>query len=235
MAGDWIKMRCNLDTDPAVFQLAALLKMDELGVVGRLWKVWSWTDQHCANGNDVAVTGVTLDRLTATPGFAEAMRKVGWLAGRDGALTFPHFDRHNGQTAKNRGLTAIRVAKHRNAEVTDESLPEKRRVEKKEAHTQQRAIQTPTIGEVVEAGKLIGIEEEICRKWFNECESNPFAPDGGWTRVRGDAVVPINMDRWRHALAGYWAGWQNRNAARPNGTGAGKVKTQAQSKYVNEF
>jgi len=221
MANDWIKMRCMLDTDPAVYEMAATLEMGELDVVGRLWKVWSWADQHSVDGNAVRVTGVTLDRLTATPGFTSAMREVGWLEGEDHALTFPNFARHNGQTAKNRGLTAMRVAKHRNGAVTGESLPEKSRVEKKEAHTQQAAVKTPTVEEVIEAGKLIGIEEEICRKWFDECEANPFTFDGGWTRIRGGEAVPMNMDRWRNALSAYAVGWRSRKAIASGGASGG--------------
>ena len=34
MAGDWIKMRCNLDTDWRVIQIASQLEMSELHVVG---------------------------------------------------------------------------------------------------------------------------------------------------------------------------------------------------------
>jgi hypothetical protein len=221
MANDWIKMRCMLDTDPAVYEMAATLGIGELDVVGRLWKVWSWADQHSVDGNAVRVTGVTLDRLTATPGFTSAMREVGWLEGEDHALTFPNFARHNGQTAKNRGLTAMRVAKHRNGAVTDESLPEKRRIEKKEAHTQQGAVKTPAVEEVIEAGKLIGIEEEICRKWFDECEANPFTFDGGWTRIRGGEAVPMNMDRWRNALSAYAVGWRSRKAIASSGASGG--------------
>ena len=217
MANDWIKMRCMLDTDPAVYEMAAALEMGELDVVGRLWKVWSWADQHSVDGNAVRVTGVTLDRLTATPGFTSAMREVGWLEGEDHALTFPNFARHNGQTAKNRGLTAMRVAKHRNGAVTAGSLAEKSREEKKEAHTQQAAVKTPTVEEVIEAGKLIGIEEEICRKWFDECEANPFTFDGGWTRIRGGEAVPMNMDRWRNALSAYAVGWRSRHPVAPKG------------------
>jgi hypothetical protein len=99
-----------------------------------LWKVWSWADAHTLDGNAIRVTDVTLDRFTLVTGFADALRKVGWLEGRDGLLTFPRFAEHNGQTAKNRAETKERVAKHRNAksvtDVTEKPLPEKRREEK---------------------------------------------------------------------------------------------------------
>lgn len=146
MAGDWIKMRTNLDTDPRVIDIATRLGISELQVVGMLWKVWSWADAHTLDGNAIRVTDVTLDRFTLVTGFADALRKVGWLEGRDGLLTFPRFAEHNGQTAKNRAETKERVAKHRNAktvtDVTQKPLPEKRREEKntKERETGENRI-----------------------------------------------------------------------------------------------
>ena len=135
MAGDWIKMRTNLDTDPRVFAMAESLGLDDLHVVGLLWKVWAWADSHTQDGNGVSVTQSRLDRITGVSGFADALRKVGWMEGRDGALTFPNFTEHNGQTAKTRANTAKRVEKHRNAASVTQALPEKRREEKSITHT----------------------------------------------------------------------------------------------------
>ena len=172
MAGDWIKMRCNLDTDPAVFQMAAALGIDELAVVGRLWKVWAWADQHIADCNAVSVTANVLDRITTTPGFAEAMRKVGWLEGRDGDLSFPHFDRHNGQTAKKRALTKNRVEKARADSVTLPALQE--RYQRREEKSNISLIQgePPAVGfteeQVIEAGRRASIAEDICRAYYDD-------------------------------------------------------------------
>ena len=115
MAGDWIKMRANLDTHPKVVTLASTLSTSELHVIGMLWKVWTWADQHSLDGNAVSVTESFLDRMTSATGFAVALRKVGWLDGRDGSLSFPRFAEHNGQTAKTREETNARVARHRAA------------------------------------------------------------------------------------------------------------------------
>ena len=135
MAGDWIKMKTNLDTNPKVIQLATELEISELHVVGLLWKVWSWADQHSIDGNAISVTDATLDRFTGVTGFANALRNVGWLEGENGSLSFPRFEEHNGQTAKKRANTNKRVANHRNAksvtDVTPKVLPEKRREEKR--------------------------------------------------------------------------------------------------------
>jgi hypothetical protein len=140
MAGDWIKMRQNLGSDPDVIEIACKLSLDEFGVVGRLHAVWSWLDQHSDDGTNVRIVSAFLDRLTACPGFADAMRAVGWLDGRDGALTFPGYQEHNGETAKRRATEAKRKADQRDkrdkcptqngTHVPDTPGPEKRRVEK---------------------------------------------------------------------------------------------------------
>jgi len=108
MAGDWIKMRTNLDTDPAVVRIASGLKTDRYSVVGRLHKIWSWANEHLTDGQDVPVDAEFLDSLVETPGFSAELRRVGWLSGRDGSLIFPGFDRHNGASAKARAQDAIR-------------------------------------------------------------------------------------------------------------------------------
>lgn len=136
MAGDWIKMRCNLDTDPAVFQIAAQLGLDELSVVGRLWKVWAWADQHVGGEcHATGVTDVTLDRISTTPGFAAAMRRVGWITGESDSPALPRFDRHNGQSAKTRALATERQARKRHADVTPESRPEREQRREEKSNT----------------------------------------------------------------------------------------------------
>jgi hypothetical protein len=142
MAGDWIKLEHTTPDKPEVVQMAARLNIDQDAVVGKLVRIWVWADQNSLDGNALTVTDAFLDRVTACPGFAGALREVGWLSGRQGLLTIPNFDRHNGQTAKARAVTNRRVSRHRaksggNAasvtDVTPESLqkplPEKRREE----------------------------------------------------------------------------------------------------------
>jgi hypothetical protein len=229
MAGDWIKMRCNLDTDPAVFQMAAALQMDELAVVGRLWKVWAWADQHCADCNAVSVTTNVLDRITTTPGFAEAMRKVGWLEGREGALSFPHFDRHNGQTAKKRALTKNRVEKARADSVTLPALQERyQRREEKSIDSPPRAREEtweePSSEQVVGAAERVGLTAEQAEIWRNDHLARPIAPDGRWTDRNGKPI-----GNWQHALAA-WAGRWKQNERDKQGRAAASHNGHAKPK-----
>jgi len=134
MAGDWIKMDTDLPEKPEVWQIAGTLGLDPDAVVGKLFKVWRWFDKHTESGNAANVTYPLLDSLVGVTGFAEAMVFAGWLVQDGRNLVIPNFDRHNGKTAKNRALTAKRVAKSRNADVTLAPLAreEKRREENKD-------------------------------------------------------------------------------------------------------
>jgi hypothetical protein len=137
VAGDWIKMRTNLDTDPAVVRIASGLKTDRFTVVGRLHKIWAWANEHLTDGRDVPIDSEFLDALVESPGFSEQLRRVGWLTGRDGSLCFPSFERHNGASAKQRALDAARkksvrkMSGKRPDTNRTKSGPEERREEKR--------------------------------------------------------------------------------------------------------
>lgn len=113
MAGDWIKFElCTLDK-PEVCQIAEWAGIDPDAVVGKLMRVWGWFDQQTENGNAPSVTKKLLDRLVGVNDFCDYMKLVDWMVEGEGAISLPHFDRHNGKTAKNRALTARRVASHK--------------------------------------------------------------------------------------------------------------------------
>ena len=143
MAGDWIKVEIGTPDKPEVWDIAARLNIDPDAVFGKLFRVWSWFDQHSENGNATRVTKMLLDRAVGVTGFCDAMCSAGWMLDDGRIVSLPNFGRHNGETAKSRALTAKRVQKYKrnnNAhgngavthEVTDKALPreEKRREEK---------------------------------------------------------------------------------------------------------
>lgn len=112
MAGDWLKVEICTPDKPEVIGIADILGIPPAQSFGCLFMIWRWFDQHTTAGNASFVTKVTVDRLAGNAGFADAMVRVGWLVvNADGTVSLPHFDRHNGETAKQRALTAKRVAK----------------------------------------------------------------------------------------------------------------------------
>lgn len=113
MAGEWIKMRVDLIGDPAVFKIAEALGVDELHTIGCLFCFWSWADKHAVDGRVDGATARVVDKVSATPGLADAMVSVGWLAFSESGLEIPNFERHNGESAKERGLKNARQTRWR--------------------------------------------------------------------------------------------------------------------------
>lgn len=117
---DWMKVQKSTAQKPEVLEIAAVLGITPDDAFGKLFRVWSWADDNTQDGNAVGVTFALLDSIVGVTGFANAMHGVGWLeqlersqSSTRGGVRFVNFDRHNGQTAKARALTATRVAKHK--------------------------------------------------------------------------------------------------------------------------
>jgi hypothetical protein len=112
MAGDWLKMECCTPEKAEVLAITARMGWDDSDLtVGKLFRMWRWFDQHTESGNARGVTSALLDRIIGVPGFCEAVQSVGWIEISTEGIRLPNFERHNGNTAKTRALTAKRVAK----------------------------------------------------------------------------------------------------------------------------
>ena len=144
MAGDWIKVELVTPDKPEIDLIAELAGVTINEAIGGLIRLWIWADQQTIDGNAVSVTKNAIDRHSGVTGLADAMLNpaVRWLTeGENGGFKFPNFNRHNGQTAKQRALTAKRVAacKQRkgNGDSVTPALPreEKRREEKSNKKT----------------------------------------------------------------------------------------------------
>lgn len=127
MAGDWIKIECVTPSKPEIFAIAEELGIDPDAVLGKVIRVWIWADQQTITGNAPSVTQAVIDRVAGLIGLGQALAKVGWLVVEKDGVSFPNFDRHNGNTAKTRALTQRRVQRKRNADSVTEAFPEKRR------------------------------------------------------------------------------------------------------------
>jgi hypothetical protein len=187
MAGDWIKMRTDLADDPAVIAIAAALELSEDTVVGKLHRLWSWADRHTTDGNAGSVTYMWIDRYISVTGFAEALEEVGWLLNDGATISFPNFDRHNGQSAKARALTMKRV---RNARGVTEALPEKRREDKskRERVRTRTPCAVPTIEEVREYVRELKYTMDPDKFWHH-FEANGWRTKTGPLRSWKSAVV----------------------------------------------
>jgi hypothetical protein len=113
MAGDWIKMRNDLRSDPAVFKLAALTGLDRFAVVGRLAEFWGWVDKHAVDGFVDGGTSQAIDDVVVYDGFSEALVQVHWLVITESGIEIPKHELHNSDSAKERSLKNERQARWR--------------------------------------------------------------------------------------------------------------------------
>lgn len=150
MAGEWLKFEASTPEKREVFSITVAMGWDDPDLtVGKLLKVWRWFDQQTIDGNAPCVTLALLDRIIGVSGFAKAMCDVGWLVCGEAGVSLPNFDRHNGKTAKDRCLTAKRVAKHKtnaagNAASVSGALPkEEKSREDTEVNTKSCPAQEP--------------------------------------------------------------------------------------------
>lgn len=103
MAGDWIKMRVDLQSHPKVVRILSATCTDKFRAIGGLHAVWTIFDTHSEDGKLKGYTPELLDHVIGWDGFARAMESVGWLQ-YDGleTLALPEFEAHNGKSGKRR-------------------------------------------------------------------------------------------------------------------------------------
>ena len=143
MAGDWIKIRNDLDEDPHVLRLQELLGNPDIDlVVGKLRRLWKYADRFTVDGRIIFAYEARIDGIVSFAGFAAALRSVGWLEFDGSGAVIPRFDEHNGESAKRRSMNTFRqqTSRRRRADVAlkrDKSATreEKRREEKNQGVT----------------------------------------------------------------------------------------------------
>ena len=227
MAGDWIKWSKGLNKRREVLAVSSRLNTSPAHVAGLCMIFWEWLDDNVAeaqiddNGNAVVTLGALqpsfIDAIVGVSGFAAALSAEGWLHQRSGSLVVPNYSRHNGQTAKDRALTAERVAKHRGKKCNGESvtpvtvaaLPEKRREEDKGSLSQRARtsggvegnpqVTPPTLEQVKEYAEhsTAGIPPECVEPFWADMSAVGWV-DGKQRPIRD----------WRHALTAYANRWR---------------------------
>lgn len=212
MAGEWLPLRLDLDEDPAVIKMADRLGLNELDVIGRLWKFWRWANRQLADGYAPGVTGSWIDRHVSTPGFAAAMAEAEWLTITPEGVQIPDFEEWNSQGAKVRLLTAKRMRKTRSKSdgprATDVTPPASQ--ERHQRRGEESNTQTPPTppsggggGGVVPVVKVT--PADVLATWNTAAEAN------GWRKclkltekrarsVRARLEDPWWVEHWRPAI-----------------------------------
>ncbi len=115
MAGEWIKVEASTADKPEVLRIARILAIPHDAVFGKLVRLWAWIDTNSVDGVVDGVVDADIDRICRCDGFTAACVTVGWLE-YDASMervSLPNFERHNGETAKQRAMKNRRQAKWR--------------------------------------------------------------------------------------------------------------------------
>lgn len=215
MSADWIKVRTDLHSHPKVVRMACAIcahaVRDPCGmtaarclVIGALHRVWSLFDAHSTDGVLAGYTLGIVDEMVGVPGFAAAMRDVGWLAADDKCLRMLDFDRHNGQSAKRRAEHAAQTRARRacaqdaHTQRTD-CAPEKRREEgEKNNGVVREPLAAPDLivrefGDVPPTRRRDATLDQWLAAWHGRGRASPefVAAASDFFRARQDAGKPI--------------------------------------------
>jgi len=114
MAGDWLQIDVGLSNKPEVLMIADKTALDPQLVSGRLIDFWGWVDQHASAAFVPGVTTSMLCRIAGgDAGFWNAVSDVGWLTIRGDGIEIPGYEKRFSKSARQRVMTAKRVAQHR--------------------------------------------------------------------------------------------------------------------------
>lgn len=189
----WIKMETQLRDKPEVIAVAYTLDLERDLVVGKLHRLWSWTDAHCdEKGFARAVSFRFVDEEMGCVGFGKALQSVGWLEEKDGGLHFPGYTKHNGSTAKSRALNAKRnssmrqrrrdknvtqPSEKRDAPTVTHASPDKRRGEEKRKEKREEAPEFSHFWELLKGD--FQKSGAFCNAWRD------------WVSINGEIGRPI--------------------------------------------
>lgn len=170
MAGDWIKMRIDLQSHPKIVRILSATDSDKFRVIGGLHAVWSIFDTHSEDGVLKGYSTRALDHVIGWEGFSKQLVDVGWLEELTESLVMPGFVDHNGKSAKRRAEDQKRKREDRNnlKNVRNQSAnecdrngtrEEKRREEKKPntKAEQKNWVQTLT---------QLGVDHDHAKDWL---------------------------------------------------------------------
>lgn len=95
MAGDWIKIRCDLPDDPRVLLIAQRLGISTDEVLGKLVRFWVWVNRYMRDSVTPHVTPASVDCHAGIIGFFQALHAVNWIDTTGTRITIPNFEEHN--------------------------------------------------------------------------------------------------------------------------------------------
>ena len=116
MSGSWLKVEIATPEKPEILKMSEILGIDPDAVFGKLFRVWSWFDEHTTDGHAPTVTMMHLDRKVGVENFCAAMIETKWMKRTEKQISIPNFTRHHTKPSKDRALANLRKQAQRQKE-----------------------------------------------------------------------------------------------------------------------
>lgn len=216
MAGDWIKLQHWTTDKPEIYGIAAHLGISHGDAFLACVRLWIWADQQSFDGSGLVKNStenvsrfchadVTLESVTRCKNIVGALQKVGWLrVESDGSFTLPHFDRHNGETAKTRAQSSDRKKKQREKDDVIMSRSDR----DKSVTREEKSIRNSSNEELLIA---LGVTSEVAKDFIahRKAKKAPVTKTA-LTRITNEATkAGISLeDALREMCARGWQGFK---------------------------
>ncbi|HOX60028.1 MAG TPA: hypothetical protein P5205_21870 [Candidatus Paceibacterota bacterium] len=104
----WIKVETHTPDKPELRHIARRCQCTRAEAFLGFFRVFVWLDEQTDTGQVEYFTEADADEIAGLAGFGAAVAEVRWIMfGPTGAVV-SNWDRHNGQSAKRRGMDAER-------------------------------------------------------------------------------------------------------------------------------
>lgn len=207
MAGDWIKMRIDLQSHPKVVRIMSATGADKFRVIGGLHAVWSVFDTHSVNGILPGYSLDLMDQVIGWAGFANAVCAVGWLQQQPESLVMPEFEEHNGKSGKRRAEDQKRKRESRKSpDDSGQDVDEKRTREEKRRglkESKKKKFDAPSIDDVIAYFSENGYSKDSAIKAFK------YYAENDWKDSQDKPVK-----NWKQKMQGVW--FKDENKAQQN-------------------
>ena len=116
MAGDWLKVEKITPDKPEIGHIARACGISPVEAFAAWFRLWVYFDTVTADGDVRFLTPDDVDRVARQPGLGNALSSdqgCGWITFHAGGATITNWDRHNGESAKQRALDTDRKRRAR--------------------------------------------------------------------------------------------------------------------------
>jgi hypothetical protein len=122
MAGEWISVDCNLHEKQEIHELIEITSQGIEVCVYRVYRLFAWFQLHSADGTAKATPARLASMIVGDADFWRAVERVGWLSfdSDAGTVTISGWEKRFSKAAKARILSAARMKKMRDADVTQQ-------------------------------------------------------------------------------------------------------------------